>query len=169
MFGGKRVKNKVIFVLLFFCLLFDLKSTDTSDERQGFLGLTPEEMDTIWMSIATNLPQPARHFNGYYFASSYQEKDWRNYIKRNPYIVAKTLPLIFGNFETTVYSSEYIGTNLIYQYSTYCISWVFTFSCISGNSERFFEKALISEITYNLLEITPLFVRLKIKYFGTPK
>ncbi|TGM86779.1 hypothetical protein [Leptospira licerasiae] len=135
--------------------------------------MSPAEM-AFWLysylSFVAPVPPPADELRGYkidFDLNDYSESDSDNKIPIRTNI-KRTTPLLFSNVSYPVYNSSSVGSEHVYDYSTTCFSWVLPIACTSGKGNRIIEKARITEITVNYLQVTPLYVRYKVIFKGIP-
>lgn len=160
----KRKLNRYCFVFLF---VFSFPCIILADKRS----VTPYELAfslIFYLNVVAPVPPPAEDLNGYSISYTKQEPDPAKYLEKNPYTPRRTLPWLFANVDIPVYSDSQLSKTVIYTYSTVCISYFHPLLCMSSQGNRNYEEAKITEIYYNFLEITPLFLKYKIVMLGIP-
>lgn len=166
------MKSKVSLFSCFF-LLFSRSllaggescATDGGGCIPGWLVVT---MSLAGLSAMGLVPPPANQINGNYLFSTYQEANWADYRERNPYTPASNLPWLFGSFEVPVFVSARPGSALLMEYSTVCINYGFL-GCAQPSWSLHSIRGTITQVSYHLFSVTPVFVRVKIKFYGEPE
>ncbi|PJZ76804.1 hypothetical protein CH365_12365 [Leptospira neocaledonica] len=123
-----------------------------------------------FLSLAAPVPPPADQLRGYHInfnANDNSESDSDNNIPLRTF-QKRTIPLLYADVSFPIYSESAISNTLIYKYSTRCVVWALPLACLSGDGERFVEKAKITDITINYFQFTILYFSYEIVFRGLP-